>query len=220
MKVDTVIFDLDGTLIDSSASIISSIKAAFVAVGVEQIKPITASSIGPPLPEIMQQLVMESDAGALPDLIKAFKRHYDEIGYKDTIVYEGVLEALLELRRNGLNTYIATNKRLHATKKIINHLGWGAYFKDTFSLDYFNPPISNKTSMLKIINSLLPGKSANRVYIGDRAEDAEAARQNNIAFLWATWGYGLMSDSTDCCAMLKSPVDLKSILLKPSLLKQ
>jgi phosphoglycolate phosphatase len=213
MQVDTVIFDLDGTLIDSSSSIISSIKAAFADVGVEQNTPITASLIGPPLTEIMQALVMKSDVNALPDLIGAFKRHYDEFGYKETIVYEGVLNAIIELKQNGLNTYIATNKRMHATKKIINHLGWNALFKDVFSLDYFNPPISNKTSMLRIINSLLPGKSANRVYIGDRAEDAEAARNNNIRFLWAKWGYGLMSESIECCTILTSPDELKSILL-------
>lgn len=213
MEVDTVIFDLDGTLIDSSSSIISSIKAAFADVGVEQNAPITASLIGPPLTEIMQALVMKSDISALPDLIEAFKRHYDEIGYKETIVYEGVLDAIIELKRSGLNIYIATNKRMHAARKIINHLRWNALFKNVFSLDYFNPPMPNKTSMLRMINSLLPGESANRVYIGDRAEDAEAARNNNIYFLWAKWGYGLMSESIECCTILSSPDELKSILL-------
>jgi phosphoglycolate phosphatase len=213
MQVDTVIFDLDGTLIDSALSIKSSLKAAFADIGIEQKKPITTSLIGPPLMEIMLALVVESDIKAVPYLIESFKHYYDDIGYKETIAYEGVFETLINLNRNGLSLYIATNKRILPTKKIIHHLGWEELFVNVFSLDYFSPSLKNKTTMLRVINSMLPGKSVSRVYVGDRAEDAEASRKNDICFLWAKWGYSLISESIEGCKTLEKPDELIPILL-------
>ncbi len=213
MKLDTIIFDLDGTLIDSAASIISSVEAAFKDTGIEQRIPITAKLIGPPLEEIMRTLVTDSDIKAIPRLLEAFKCHYDEIGFKETIVYEGIIETLLEFKQNGINLYIATNKRKLAANKILHHLGWTNLFMNLFTLDSFAPPLPNKNSMLKIISSTLPGKIENRIYIGDRQEDADAAKVNNLYFLWAKWGYGGLDKSIDDYAALNKPDDLKKILI-------
>ncbi len=213
MQIDTIIFDLDGTLIDSAESIISSINVAFRNVGVEQKIPMNPSLIGPPLEKIMRSLVKDADAKAVPDLIDFFKKYYDEVGYKETIAYEGVLSALTELNNYGLKMYIATNKRRQITNKILDGLGWMSLFADVFSLDYFNPPMQDKESMLRSVNTILPARSAKRVYVGDRSEDADAARMNHLFFFWAKWGYGHLNDPIEYGSVLNRPDELKSILL-------
>ena len=73
MRIKTVIFDLDGTLIDSARSILNSIKAAFDEVGIEPMKPLTHDLIGPPLKDLFITLLNEARYEKLPTLIEAFK---------------------------------------------------------------------------------------------------------------------------------------------------
>ncbi|MGJ0484904.1 MAG: HAD family hydrolase [Methylomicrobium sp.] len=82
MPIENLIFDLDGTLIDSSNSILESFRGAFEEVGKEPVCPLKADIIGPPLREALCQLSGSSDSEELDRLATAFKAHYDTEGYK------------------------------------------------------------------------------------------------------------------------------------------
>jgi phosphoglycolate phosphatase len=188
MKINTVIFDLDGTLIDSAPSILKSIKFAFDATKIEPIRPLTLDLIGPPINEIFLSLVSENKQIKLPKLIENFKQYYDEIGYKETQMYMKTTEMLDELLSMNLKLFIATNKRIKPTQKIIKHLGWKEKFDKVFTLDYFEPALKNKNIMLGQIYKDLT-RSGCAIYVGDRAEDAEAAAMAGFPFFYASWGY-------------------------------
>ena len=185
-----ILFDLDGTLIDSAPAILASYRDCFAAAGREPVRPIDASIVGPALTETLQMLTGSTDRALIDELAAHFKASYDSTGYLQTAAYEGVGDLLSQLADGGLRLAIATNKRLHPTQLILQHLGWSTYFEAVYALDMVTPRLTDKAT---IIARLLAERSIPRaaaVYIGDRSEDGESADANGLAFIAATWGYG------------------------------
>jgi len=184
-----LLFDLDGTLIDSAPSILESFAHAFEAVGIVPQYPLTSEIIGPPLMETLTRLSGESDNALLQKLAVSFKQHYDSEGFKKTVVYPNIQPLLETISQSDTSLYIATNKRYLPTTKIMQHLGWTHFFRDIFALDFFEPPLASKPVMLQKILADLQLEPSQTLYIGDRYEDGLAADHNNLDFVMVTWGY-------------------------------
>jgi phosphoglycolate phosphatase len=184
-----IIFDLDGTLIDSSESILSALDSAFDRLDLQPIRSLTADIIGPPLLDTLSSLTNCADKIILERLASEFKSIYDNETYSNTKVFPGVYEMLNKLSALGYPMYIATNKRAIPTIKIISYLGWPGFFQNIFALDQFNPIFKNKAEMLERILLMLNISPHNAFYIGDRHEDALAAQSNKLPFIMASWGY-------------------------------
>lgn len=185
-----ILFDLDGTLIDSAPAILASFRDAFARSGVAPGCPIDESIIGPPLMETLQFLSGSQEPALIARLADAFKASYDTEGYKVTAAYDGVGELLAGLAAAGLSLSIATNKRIHPTRLILEHLGWSSYFAHVYALDLFPSRLPDKAAMIGrlLADQAIPRDSA--VYIGDRREDGESADANGLPFIAVTWGYG------------------------------
>lgn len=183
-----IIFDLDGTLIDSSSSILGSFAEAFRQHGIKPARPLTAELIGPPLMQTLSLIAGHDDADTLATLAQAFKQHYDSEGYKLATVFPDI-EPMLALLARDHNLYIGTNKRIYPTRRILEHLGWDAYFQEVYALDYFHPAVPNKATMVGNIIAAHGMDKAETMYIGDRLEDGMAAEANQLAFAMVTWGY-------------------------------
>ncbi|HRP26065.1 MAG TPA: HAD hydrolase-like protein [Thauera sp.] len=213
-----VLFDLDGTLIDSAPAILASYREAFAAAGREAVMPIDAGIVGPPLLETLQMLAGTRDAGVIEALAAHFKASYDTRGYRETAAYEGVGEMLARLVGAGCRLSIATNKRLHPTQLILAHLGWAAHFDAVYALDLFEPRLPHKAAM---IARLLQDRGIAReqaVYVGDRSEDGESADANGLPFLAATWGYGSLAahELAPHWRAVATPAALADAILAPS----
>jgi phosphoglycolate phosphatase len=188
-----IIFDLDGTLIDSAPAILESIRLACAKCSVKSEVTIDASLVGPPLMEILKKVAGSQNSEVLAPLQAAFTHHYDNIGYAKTVCFEDAPELLRILRERNKTIYIATNKRKVPTDKIIKLLGWRDYLFRIYCLDTFDPPLHTKSQLLNRLlteNELQPQSC---VYIGDRLDDASAAAVNNLNFILADWGYGASS---------------------------
>ena len=197
MKVEVVIFDLDGTLIDSSVSILEAYQAAFDHVGCKLMRPLTDSIIGPPLDETLSTLTGGADPVTREALVSAFKAHYDDLGFKKTSVFDGILQLLDETKAKGVPMYIATNKRIAPTLSIISYLGWSKYFSGVFALDSFATRLCNKGQLISRVLATEGLNPASTLYVGDREEDALAAEQAHVRFEKALWGYGINTVGSD-----------------------
>ncbi len=188
-----ILFDLDGTLIDSAPAILASFRDAFAQTGITPARSIDDSVIGPPLPETLQLLSGSDDPALIARLAEAFKASYDTEGYKATAAYAGVGELLGELAGAGLMLSIATNKRIHPTRLILDHLGWRNHFAHVYALDLFSPRLPDKAAMIGrlLADQAIPKEEA--IYIGDRSEDGESADANALPFIAVTWGYGSLT---------------------------
>lgn len=188
-----ILFDLDGTLIDSAPAILASFRDAFAQTGIAPARAIDASVIGPPLNETLQLLSGSADAALIARLADAFKASYDSEGYKATAAYAGVGELLAQLAGAGLTLSIATNKRLHPTRLILDHLGWSGYFAHVYALDLFTPRLPHKAAMIARLLADQGIAKEDAIYIGDRSEDGESADANGLPFIAVTWGYGSLN---------------------------
>ena len=184
-----VIFDLDGTLIDSSSSILQSFEAAFRKSGVTAQKPFTQEVIGPPLMPTLKLLSGSDDPALLQTLATAFKAEYDTHAYKAATVFAGIEAFLSRLQQHRLQMYIATNKRILPTTKIMQYLQWQGYFAGVYALDYFTPAAASKKDMVRNILELHQLAPDATLFVGDRIEDGLAAEGNGLDFAMVTWGY-------------------------------
>lgn len=185
----TVIFDFDGTLVDSARGILAGISQALDFRGITPRVPLTSAIVGPPL---LQTLALASglkDKDTLARLASEFKRCYDQTGYRDTDPYPGVETALHALRDSGFPLLIVTNKRGVPTRLVLEHLGWTSLFDAVYCLDEY-PDYGDKSAVLSHLlrERALPADAS--PYVGDTAGDALAAAANGMPFLYAAWGYG------------------------------
>jgi phosphoglycolate phosphatase len=190
-----IIFDLDGTLINSAPGVLGSLRYVMKKHQIKDPAALSLDLIGPPLREILIKLSSSSGAMDLALMEQTFKIHYDETGVFETTQYDGVTQMLVDLNAAGHSLYIATNKRVIPTRLLVQYFSWDKYFRDIYSLDSFDPPVKDKANLLeKVINTHLLLKNET-IYIGDRPEDYDAAKKCDINFMHAAWGYGGEIDS-------------------------
>lgn len=203
----SVIFDLDGTLVDSQESILSAISAALHESGIETKIPVTSELIGPPLIETISKITGVNDLSMLNMVANKFKQHYDSLGYRDSVAYSGIKPLLESLRNLDYSLYIATNKRLIPTIKILDYLSLDYFFSAIYSIDLnAEKPFKNKAEMISklLSNELIDPKLA--IYIGDRDEDYVAAKENGLQCILVEWGYG--AKPKDSKRFIRTPIEL------------
>ena len=206
-----IIFDLDGTLIDSARSILVSLQRAFESCGQVPMLPLEASLIGPPLREILQRLSPESDSAQIESLAQSFIDSYDEQGCLEVHPFPRIDEMLRDLNQHGFALHIVTNKRAYPTLKILTHLGWNELFGRVYATDTFVEERYGKPRLLGRLINDLNLQSNDCVYIGDHENDAIAAHENEMQFLWAGWGVGFVSSDIretleENCIRLENPI--------------
>ncbi|MEY3465067.1 MAG: HAD family hydrolase [Steroidobacteraceae bacterium] len=185
-----VLFDFDGTLVDSAESVLASLAHALRESNVTPVVPLTRNIIGPPLRQTLATLAGRDDVALIDDLARVFRADYDSVGYLRTEVYAGVPEMLQSLRAAGMQLHIVTNKRIAATHKILGHLGWTSWFSGIYALDALTPPAPDKPHLVRHVLQTESLAAPQTWMVGDSAEDQRSAMQNALRFFAAGWGYG------------------------------
>lgn len=196
MKYKNILFDLDGTIIDSSPGIEESFYKAYLKVYKKECPQIITTFIGPPIDQVLTAINGETNLGIIKLFVDEFKHHYDAEGFKKSMLYDDVVSVLEILLEKKLNVFIATNKRAKPTKLILEYFSIDKYFTKVYCPDILEIKFKNKTELVShilISNSLLLNET---LLIGDTLHDGIAAEQNNFDFALAEYGYGQYENCT------------------------
>ena len=180
----TLIFDLDGTLLDSSYSVSKSLKLSFEKNCPEHLDKIKLIKIGPRVPDILKDLIPKK---LIPTVTKDFRYFYDSAGFKETKLYPNVKETLLDLK-SIYNLQVVTNKPKNTSISILSNLSIVSLFSQIYST-HGDKYISKSDVVKKIINN-----EDYFCFVGDSLEDYQSAIDNDIDFLYCNYGYGEVLD--------------------------
>jgi len=195
--VQHILFDLDGTLIDSIEGIEHSVRQAVSAVLPGREVPPLQDLIGPPIRSVMQRALANVTAEQLDDLERRFRASYDTDGWRMVMCYDGVMATLQGLQDRGVQCFVVTNKPALPTHRILEALTLDRYFRDVATPDAVTPRFSSKTDTTRSLlqrHELPPDRT---VLVGDSRDDAEAAAHCGLGFVAVAYGPGKTLDASE-----------------------
>lgn len=192
-----VLFDLDGTLLDTGEGVISSVKYTIEKMGLPELSyDVLKTFVGPPIKKKMMEMFELSDEVA-SEAMNIFREHYGAGDIYIAKVYDGMIALLDDLKKRGYKLGVATYKREDQAKKLLEK------FEIADKFDVIHG--SDKEGMLTkadVINNCvreLGYSPCEMVLIGDSDNDAIGAKQAGLEFIGVTYGYGFKSKAdVDC----------------------
>jgi len=208
-----VLFDLDGTLIDSEVGIVASIEYALTKLGAplpprEELR----KWIGPPLRATFP-LALGDDAETIERAVALYRERFTEIGWREYVVYAGIAETIDTLARSGVKLAVVTSKVDLYAGKIVASLPFGAHFASVYAAAAGSAHSEKATLIARALGDF--GVDArDTVMVGDRHFDIDGALANRVHALGVTWGFGGREElaAAGAHAIAESPRELASLL--------
>lgn len=183
------IFDLDGTLLDTSEGILYCYKNAAESIGLTE-KTVQQKSIviGGPLSDGFRTLYNIESDNQLNEAIKAYKELYKQVGTKKFKVYDGIENLLQTLKNQDFKLAVATLKLEEYAVRMLSSIGMDVYFDKIIGWDGGNK--CSKAEILHKVLSELKINPSDAVLVGDSVYDEEGARTVGIDFIGVCYGFG------------------------------
>lgn len=187
--IHSVVFDLDGTLLDSAPDILEELGRALATAGVECGARFTRADIGPPIADMLERAGVALEEAQRRAVVGAFRERYDVSAYPGTRPYDGAVECVAALRARGLTLGVATNKPLVPTRRLLDRWFPGA-FVDCVCVDSLPDRRLSKEEMLRELSRRHGLEPAASIMVGDGAADLRAGRALGWRTVAALYGYG------------------------------
>ena len=211
-----VIFDLDGTLADTSEGIFNSIRFAQKTMNLKEITPEQMRShVGPPM-AVSYNKNFGLEGEELEHAIALHKQYALEKGAFEVSFYDGIDELLSGLRKNDCMICVATLKIEQTAKKIMEHFGKSGFFDLIRGVTAGGN--ETKASILRNCVEFANADISQCVLIGDSVYDAQGAQEVGMDFIGVTYGFGFKNKEevfqSGAVAVADSCTELSQILLK------
>ena len=190
MSKEFILFDLDGTLTDSSPGIINSLVYAFdkLEFRINDREELRAF-IGPPLIEMMMEKYGFSHEKATLGL-KFYREYFIDKGIFENSVYDGIPEVLDNLQNQGYKLVLATSKPEEFAKRIMGHFDLAKYFYFIGGSD-MRETRNSKSAVIEYVMANCGITDADKcIMVGDREHDVIGAGKFGIETVGVLYGYG------------------------------
>jgi phosphoglycolate phosphatase len=192
-SISNILFDLDGTLVDSSRTIEMSLVHALERIGINPLaKGPVRSFIGVPLFDIFRGGfgMSEKDTHAA---ITFYRDYYDALNQAGSKVYDQVPEVLSALRDQGYDLFIATVKPTEIAEKVLCDLELRPFFAGIAGAS-MGPERRDKTGIIAHALEQFALEAEVSLMVGDRDQDIDGARANGLRSVAVSYGFGSMDE--------------------------
>ncbi len=214
-KVKLLIFDLDGTLIDSRLDLANSVNGMLRHYGRPELPAdVIASYIGDGAPMLVRRALGDpEDEDFFKSALEFFILYYRQHKLDTTTLYPGIMDALNSLRNgSGFERRMAvlSNKPVNPSRGIVEALGLGKFFTQVYGGNSFPTKKPDPLGVRMLLNeyNVTPGEA---LIIGDSGIDVLTGRNSGIATCGVTYGYGthtLKQTPPDVCVDLPRELPL------------
>lgn len=210
----TVIFDLDGTLLDSIEDIASSMNKVLESLQlpthkIEDYKHFVGGGV-----DILVENALNNQSKEIKDeVIKRFKIEYDGKLHSKTLPYDGIYELLDELKKLDINLAVLSNKPHEFTVSYVNHFFKNYNFKEIHGQKKDVPKKPDPKAALDIVKCL-DSSCENTYFIGDTKIDMQTAKSANMTAIGVLWGFRDEKELRDFGAdfIVKEPLEIINII--------
>ena len=206
-----MLFDLDGTIIDSRVPFVTSMNYALAANGQPEREPDALMPyLGPPTHIALQELVGD-DEELIAATLATYREHYTRTSTETTLVYDGIPELLGELH-GQVPIAVATSKIATNAVMLLEHLGLARLF------DVISGPLASAVAEPKsvtVAQALAALEGPRRpVMVGDRLYDVEGAGEHGVPTIGVLWGAGSEQELRDAGAwrIVSSPDQIPPLI--------
>jgi len=206
VRFPVVLFDLDGTLVDSGAIILGSFHHATETVLQRRFpdEQIMAQVGGSNLAEQMQLLAPDR----VDELVRVYRDHNDP-QYSELACFDGIVDVLAALKREGRRLGVVSAKRKPTVQRVFDGAGVGAYFDVVVGSDDTERHKPHPEPVLKALE-LLDAQPHEAAYVGDSPFDVAAARAAGVYAVAVGWGGIHRVEDAD--AVVEAPEELLGVL--------
>lgn len=192
-----VIFDLDGTLIDSIGGIVTAVNYTRKFYGLPpQASELIESFIGNGARKLMERSITadNTDAVSAEDAFNTFNQYYSEHPFDDTFLYPGVKAGLAQLTADHWTLAVVSNKPQPICEKILWGLGIREFFDENIGSESDFPLKPDPTTLYYIMEKyqIDPDKC---FVVGDNYTDLDFAANAGVKSVFCTWGFGRTGDN-------------------------
>ena len=187
-KIKMVVFDLDGTVADTSEGILNSHRYAHTVMGrTVPADEILYSVIGAPLLDTYRNVFHFSDEQAT-EAVRIYRSWYADQGIKQAMLYPGMVNILQTLKRHGISAGIATLKAERFAESMMTDLGVRDYFCCIFGMN--DGDTSTKSELISKCMLYTGAGAEETVMIGDSIHDFNGAQLCGVPFIGVSYGFG------------------------------
>lgn len=213
-KIKLIIFDLDGTLADTSSGIYQCHCYTLLKLRGRVLtqKDLDGVIGGPLLKTYIERFGFSQDEAA--NAVKIYRDYYSTEGKKGAVLYPGMRKTLIELRKRNYLTAVATLKEESLAKFILRELEIDDLFDLIHGMDAEDT--YSKSDIVNICMNEMRCTPQQTVLVGDSKHDAEGAMKANVGFIGCTYGFGFSSNDSvleyDPIAVINKPADILKIM--------
>ena len=209
----TLLFDLDGTLTDSTEGIIRCLDHALEQMGFD-IPEDKNKFLGPPLYRSFADFCGMNEE-QVSEAVRIFRERYSTVGLFENRVYEGIPEMLERLKNGGKRLMVATSKPDVYAVRIFERFGLAQFFEFVGGAN-INGTRNNKDEVIEYVFDKCNITDRSKVLmIGDRRQDVLGAHKTGIKCMGILWGFGSAEELTEAGAdyIAATPQEAADMLL-------